>query len=135
MSATVHLSQAKARSVLPDVLAVAFAMPSATEARLIIERLGHLIMEGEPGVAIMRRLNPPAILDARDVMTQRRDLAHGHLTEPSIRVPDPTAPPKPPKKRGRPAEGTCTVCGETFTMNPHGRPASRCPTHRTGASS
>lgn len=43
---------------------------------------------------------------------------------------NPDAGPSSVKRIGRPATADCTVCGETFQMNPFGRPATRCEAHR-----
>lgn len=46
---------------------------------------------------------------------------------------DPSTPAPRVHRRGRPATGEGQDCGATFEMNPFGRPATRCLTHRRGA--
>lgn len=75
-------------------------------------------------------INPTHDLPAhmqRSLQPARR-LAHGGvaqasttpLLDPSVRI----------HQRGRPATGECDTCGETFQMNPTGRPARNCEKHR-----
>lgn len=118
---------------------------------MVIEQVKALIEAGEPNINIVRWLNLMPRARAAALAAQHHTdeslmpsvslvspmLVEGRIPTPTKRrVPDRYSKPGPRAAREairRDPTGTCVDCGSVFEMNPHGRPAKKCPEHRRAA--
>lgn len=93
------------------------------------DRAGALAQAPMPNPAQLSLVSPVAALP-QTMQHAMRPVEGQSRARPTQWLTNPSSAPTRPKRVGRPAEGVCIECGEAFEMNPFGRPATRCATHR-----